>query len=56
MWPASTLILGVALWSAGTSLLRHKTFGHWIPTMILTAGGYAIIFGIALVFRAGLTP
>jgi hypothetical protein len=55
MLQASTLIAGLALWCAGASLRRHRVFRPWISPAILTMGGYAIVMGGALWFRAVLS-
>ena len=54
MLQASTLIAGLALWCAGSSLRRHRMLRRWISPTILTMGGYAIVMGVALWFRAVL--
>ena len=54
MLQASILIAGVALWSAGTCLRRRRALRRWVSPTILTMGGYAIVMGIALSFRAVL--
>ena len=54
MLQAITLLLGVALWSAGTSLRRQPALSPWMPATVLTAGGYIIVVGLALALKAGL--
>jgi hypothetical protein len=55
MLQASILIVGVALWFAGASLKRHRAMRRWVSPTILTMGGYAIVLGVALCFRAALS-
>jgi hypothetical protein len=54
MLQAFTLVFGLVLWCIGTTLRRRSDFRPWIGAVALIAGGYAIVFGIALTLRAGL--
>jgi hypothetical protein len=55
MLQASILIAGLALWCAGASLKRHRALRRWVSPAMLTMGGYAIVLGVALCFRAALS-
>jgi hypothetical protein len=55
MLQASVLIAGFALWCAGANLKRNRALRRWVSPTILTVGGYAIVLGVALCFRAALS-